>query len=82
MNMKSELSISPSAESSAGDFDFLIGTKWNIRTRKLNSRLTGCTEWTEGSALGECRKILTGMANIDSFKTEIDGKEFEGMGGQ
>ena len=79
MNMKSELSISASAESSPGDFDFLIGKKWNIRSRKLNSRLTGCTEWTEGFAEGECRKILTGMANIDSFKTEIEGKEFEGM---
>src|SRR4030095_6774606 len=79
MNMKSELSISASAESSPDDFDFLIGHKWNIRSRKLNSRLTDCTDWTEVSAQGECRKILTGMANIDSFKTSIGGIEFEGI---
>ena len=61
------------------DFDFLVGRKWNIRSRRLNSRLTGCTDWTEGSATGECRRVLTGLANIDSFKTEISGKVFEGM---
>jgi len=77
--MKSELSISASPGSSSGDFDFLIGRKWNILSRRLNSRLTGCTEWTEGSATGECRRVLTGLANIDSFKTEISGKVFEGM---
>ena len=77
--MKSELSISASPGSSSGDFDFLIGRKWNILSRRLNSRLTGCTEWTEGSATGECRRVLTGLANIDFFKTEISGKVFEGM---
>ena len=77
--MKSELSIPASPGSSSGDFDFLIGRKWNILSRRLNSRLTGCTEWTEGSATGECRRVLTGLANIDSFKTEISGKVFEGM---
>jgi hypothetical protein len=77
--MKSELSISASPGSSAEDFDFLIGRRWNIRSRRLNSRLTGCTDWTEGSAKGECRKVLTGLANIDSFKTELNGKVFEGM---
>src|SRR5688572_30905912 len=76
--MKSELSISASTGSSPNDFDFLIG-KWNIRSRKLNSRLTGCTDWTESPARGECRKILTGMGNIDSFETETDGKKVEGM---
>lgn len=76
--MKNELSIYPSAASSETDFDFLIG-KWNIRSRKLNSRLTGCTEWTESPAHGECRKILAGMANIDSFETETGGSKVEGM---
>ena len=39
------------------DFDFIVGN-WNVRHRRLNSRLTGCTEWTEFSGLSSTCKIL------------------------
>ncbi|MEO5892933.1 MAG: hypothetical protein ABIQ31_21975 [Ferruginibacter sp.] len=70
--------ISPSANSSSNDFDFLVG-KWNVKNRKLSTRLNGCTEWTEFNATGEMRKILNGIGNIDNFHTTFDGESFEGM---
>jgi hypothetical protein len=45
----------------------------------LNSRLSNCSDWTEFDALCDCRIILNGFGNIDSFQTTIDGKVFEGM---
>jgi hypothetical protein len=64
--------------SSQKDFDFLIG-KWKVHNRKLKSRLSGCAEWTEFEAQVDCRKILNGFGNIDSFQTMVDGRPFEGM---
>ena len=72
------LVISPTASSSASDFNFLIG-RWNIFNRKLKSRLTGCTEWIEFEACQEMHTVLNGMGNTDNFKTTIDGKAFEGL---
>ena len=73
-----DLQIVAAASSSQKDFDFLIGT-WKVHNRKLKSRLSGCAEWTEFDAQVDCRKILNGSGNIDSFQTTIDGKPFEGM---
>jgi hypothetical protein len=73
-----ELNILPSPTSSRDDFDFYIG-KWNIRNRKLKTRLNGCTEWFEFDARQEMSKILNGAGNIDFFHTSPDGKPFEGM---
>ena len=72
------LNLAASENSSPGDFDFLVG-RWRIHNKKLKTRLDDCREWTEFEAAGECRKILNGMGNIDSFVTEFDGKPFEGM---
>jgi len=72
------LTILPSEDSSAHDFDFLVG-KWKVSNRKLKIRLDNCTEWMEFEAQGEMRKILNGIGNIDDFHAEIDGKPFEGM---
>jgi hypothetical protein len=77
-NVKEDLKITPSKTSSADDFDFFIGS-WKVHNRKLNKRLADCDEWTEFEALSECRKILNGFGNIDSFKADFDGKLFEGM---
>src|SRR5215204_6568859 len=77
-NQTGDLNIVASEASSPGDFDFLVG-KWRVRNRKLNERLADCDEWTEFEARGECRRILNGFGNIDSFKTDFDGKPFEGM---
>lgn len=46
------------------DFDFIIGD-WTVRHRRLNSRLTGCTEWTEFTGLSSTRKILGGFGNVE-----------------
>ena len=73
-----DLEIVPSKSSSQKDFDFLIG-KWKIHNRKLKSRLSGCSEWTEFEAQVDCRKILNGYGNIDSFQTTVDRRPFEGM---
>jgi hypothetical protein len=73
-----DLNIVASANSSPSDFDFFTG-KWKIHNRKLKTRLNNCTEWIEFEAFGECRKILNGLGNSDSFKTEFGGNSFEGM---
>jgi hypothetical protein len=77
-NPAGNLNITASKTSSPDDFDFLVG-EWRIHNKKLNKRLAGCDEWTEFEALGECRKILNGFGNTDSFKTDFDGNLFEGM---
>lgn len=53
-----ELSAAPS------DFDFIIGD-WRVRHRRLNSRLSGCTEWTEFDGLSSTRKVLGGFGNVE-----------------
>jgi hypothetical protein len=78
INPEGGLEIVASETSSQNDFDFLIG-KWTIHNRKLKTRLNNSTEWTEFEAAAECRTILNGFGNIDSFQTVFDGKPFEGM---
>ena len=46
------------------DFDFIIGD-WQVEHRRLNSRLTGCTEWTTFQGLSSTRKILGGFGNVE-----------------
>jgi len=72
------MQIVATKSSSEKDFDFLIG-KWKVHNRKLKSRLSGCSEWTEFEAKVACRKILSGYGNVDSFQTTIDRMSFEGM---
>lgn len=55
------LPVEPSAPR---DFDFIIGD-WHVRHRRLNSRLTGCTEWTEFDGLSSTSKTLGGFGNVE-----------------
>ena len=73
-----DLNIVASSTSSPEDFDFLTG-KWKIHNRKLKTRLNNCIDWVEFEADCECRKILKGFGNCDSFKTEFDGTPFEAI---
>jgi len=73
-----DLEIVASKDSSPNDFDFLIG-KWKVHNRVLKTRLNNSNEWIEFEALAECRKILNGFGNIDSFQMIREGKPHEGM---
>lgn len=77
INTNGTLEISPSVKSSKHDFDFYEG-KWNIKNKRLNERLSNCTEWTEFEAYQEMKIILQGTGNTDDFLTEFEGKPFEG----
>jgi hypothetical protein len=46
------------------DFDFILGD-WQVRHRRLNARLTGCTEWTEFRGTSSTRNILGGLGNVE-----------------
>ena len=50
--------------SSPHDFDFIMGD-WHVHHRRLNSRLTGCTDWTEFKGTSSTRKILGGFGNVE-----------------
>jgi hypothetical protein len=73
-----KLAVTASGTSSKNDFDYLVG-KWNIRNRTLKKPLAGNNEWDEFDATQECHPILLGLANFDIFRTELDGKPFEGL---
>lgn len=57
------MSPSPSA-APPSDFDFIIGD-WQVRHRRLNSRLAGCTDWTEFLGTSSTRKILGGFGLVE-----------------
>lgn len=76
------LVLTPSATSSASDFDFLVG-QWKMHNRHLNKRLEHCQEWTEFDSSDENSKILAGHADMDTYSTHAfpgqEGKLFEGL---
>jgi hypothetical protein len=57
------MSINP-CPAAPSDFDFMIGD-WRVSHRRLNSRLTGCTDWTEFDGTSTTRKILGGFGNVE-----------------
>ena len=79
---KGELKIAASAGSSQNDFDFLVG-KWKMYQRRLDRRLENCKDWTEFESTDENSKILTGLGDIDTYKTtdmpDMVGVPFEGF---
>ncbi len=77
-DQQGELIITPAAGSSKHDFDFFEG-KWQLRNRKLVSRLSNCTEWIEFESTQEMYRVLNGIGNIDNFIASFDGQPFEGM---
>lgn len=58
------------ADSPPTDFDFMVGT-WAVAHRRLNSRLTGCTQWTEFAGTSTTRKILRGFGNLEDNVLEF-----------
>lgn len=78
LTLDGNLEITPAKTSAASDFDFFVGN-WQIRNKKLKTRLNNCTEWTEFPASSTMFKTLNGIGNVDQFITTIEGKPFEGM---
>ncbi|MBX3621113.1 MAG: DUF1579 domain-containing protein [Rhizobacter sp.] len=54
----------PHATFAPHDFDFLIGD-WQVRHRRLNARLSQCTDWTEFDGLSSTRTTLGGFGNVE-----------------
>jgi hypothetical protein len=52
------------AATAPSDFDFIIGD-WHVHHRRLNSRLAGCTEWSEFTGTSSTHKILEGFGNVE-----------------
>jgi hypothetical protein len=73
-----ELIIIASTNSSKNDFDFYEG-KWDLKNKKLKSKLNNCNEWIEFHSTQEMYRILNGIGNIDNFLATFDGELFEGM---
>ena len=65
------------AETTARDFDFLLGS-WNVANRRLKRRLAGSDDWEEFASTSVARPILDGLGNEDVFTTDHDGG-FVGM---
>jgi len=64
-------------ESTARDFDFLIG-RWYVQNRRLRKWLAGSDDWEEFEATSVARLLLGGMGNEDEFRTDHAGG-FVGM---
>ena len=73
-----EIIIIPSESSSKNDFDFYEG-KWNLKNKKLKSKLDNCNEWIEFESTQEMYRVLNGIGNIDNYLATFDGVPFEGM---
>ena len=75
---KGELVITATETSSKHDFDFFEG-KWQLKNKKLKSRLNNCTDWIEFDSTQEMYRVLNGIGNIDNFLATFDSEPFEGM---
>ena len=56
--------MSSHSDAAPTDFDFMVGS-WTVAHRRLNSRLAGCTDWTEFAGTSTTRKILRGFGNVE-----------------
>ena len=54
----------PTAANAPSDFDFILGS-WNVRHRRLDARLCGCTEWTEFDGVSSTIRTLGGFGNVE-----------------
>jgi hypothetical protein len=81
-DVKGDLKITASPNSSPNDFDFLVG-KWKMHNRHLDKRLADCHDWTEFDSSDVNAKILNGAADMDTYSTTrfpgLEGKLFEGL---
>lgn len=62
----------PALPLGARDFDFLFG-RWRIRNRRLTRRLEGCDQWETFEAQSQCRPLLGGLGNLETYETHWQG---------
>jgi hypothetical protein len=64
----------PDSPNAPTDFDFIIGD-WEVFHRRLNVRLSGCTEWTEFKGRMSTLKVLGGYGNLEDNILMFPGGE-------
>jgi len=70
--------VTPSAESSARDFEFYEG-KWTIRNKRLKTLFANASDWYEFDATEVIEKRLDGLGYVGKYNTQLNGKLFEGL---
>jgi hypothetical protein len=66
-------------EGAPHDWDFLVG-QWNVKHRRLRSRLTGSTQWDEFAGTLKNWAVLGGHANVGDNYMNFPGDEIRGIG--
>ena len=69
------LQIEPDAPK---DFDFIIG-EWDVKHKRLNSRFSNSTEWTEFAGLSSTIKTLGGFGNLEDNFLDFPGGSFHAV---
>jgi hypothetical protein len=64
--------ILPTPATGKRDFDFLFG-HWRVANRRLRERLAGSSAWDEFEASTECRPLLGGLGNLETWESGWSG---------
>lgn len=62
----------------SSDFDFAFG-HWQVRHRRLDRRLAGCTDWTEFSGTSSTRPILGGNGNVEDNVIDFPSGQYRAV---
>ncbi|HXD78126.1 MAG TPA: hypothetical protein VN616_09990, partial [Puia sp.] len=74
-----EVTVQPSPDSKATDFDFLMGAH-RVHHEKLKYRLAGCQEWVASEGTHQMQPLLGGFGNLEQHRmTGLDGRPAEGV---
>jgi len=60
------------------DFDFQQG-RWQVRHRRLKSRLAGCTEWEAFAGTSEQRPLLGGNGNVEDNLLHLPAGDYRAV---
>ncbi|MFS2108269.1 DUF1579 domain-containing protein [Sphingomonas sp. Sphisp140] len=60
------------------DFDFQQG-RWQVRHRRLKSRLAGCTEWETFLGTSEQRPLLGGNGNVEDNLLHLPAGDYRAV---
>jgi hypothetical protein len=71
-----DLHVTPSANSSKSDFEFLVGD-WISDNKRLTKRLQKNNDWITSESTVNNRSFLGGISNLDVSTTPINGIPFE-----